>query len=104
MRKISLHAPRPTYLDKTKIVLSALRRLTYAQAQRKLPNFGFTMAQIAEEAGYARSSRFMDTLHCMTDDGMIDKQEWSIPGTVYEKRFVFRLPASVKQTTFIQEK
>lgn len=100
MRKPSIHAPRPTYLEKSKVVLSAIRRLTYRQEQRKLPNFGFTMAQIAEEAGYARSSRFMDTLHCMSDDGLITKEEWAIPGTVYEKRFVFRLPSSVKQTSF----
>lgn len=100
MRKPSRHAPRPTYLEKTKVVLSAIRRLTYRQQERTHLNFGFTMAQIAEEAGYARSSRFMDTLHCMTDDGLIEKQEWAIPGTVYEKRFVFRIPSTVKQTSF----
>lgn len=100
MRKPSIHAPRPSYLKKAEVVLSAIRRLTYRQEQRKLPSFGFTMAQIAEEAGYSRSSRFMDTLHCMSDDGLITKEEWDVSGTVYEKRFVFRLPASVKQTSF----
>lgn len=100
MRKKSVHAPRPAYHDKVEIVTKAIKRLVYEQKKRTHLDFGFTMAQIAEEAGYARSARFMETLHSMCDDGYLVKQEWKIPGTVAPTRYVFRLPSSVKQTSF----
>lgn len=100
MRKKSIHAPRPSYPDKCIVVLKAIARLKYAQAQRHNMDYGFTMAQIAEEAGYARSSRFMDTLLCMCDDGFLEKQEWKSGNQKIPKHFWFRLPATVKQTSF----
>lgn len=100
MRKPSVHAPRPNYRDKTKVVISAIRRLVYEQRLRTNEDFGFTMAQIAEEAGYARSSRFMDTLHCMVSEGLLEMEDRKVIGAAIEKRFVFRLPSTVKQTSF----
>lgn len=100
MRKISVHAPRPSYHDKCDVVIKAIKRLKYAQAQRHNVDYGFTMAQIAEECGYARSSRFMDTLIAMCDDKLLEKQEWDSGNHKMPKRFWFRLPASVKQTSF----
>lgn len=100
MRKKSVHAPRPQYHDKAQVVVKAVRRLVYEQKKRTHLDFGFTMAQIAEEAGYARSARFMETLHSMVDDGFLVKQEWKIPGTIAPTRYVFTLPPSHKQTSF----
>lgn len=92
---------RPNYHDKTSIVLAAVRRLVYEQKLRGGADFGFTMAQIAEEAGYARSQRFMETLYSMCDDKLLDKQEWKSGNPHIPNRVWFRLPVSVKQTTFV---
>lgn len=92
---------RPAYHDKTAIVLAAVRRLVYEQKLRGGPGFGFTMAQIAEEAGYARSQRFMETLHSMVDDKLLEKQEWKSGNSRIPDRFWFRLPSTVKQTSFV---
>lgn len=100
MRKVSVHAPRPSYRDKTKVIQAAVRRLVYEQRLRTNEEFGFSMAQIAEEAGYARSARFMDTLHCMVSEGLLEMDDRKIEGAKIEKRYMFRLPASRKQTTF----
>lgn len=100
MRKPSVHAPRPSYRDKTKVVVSAIKRLVYEQRLRTNEDFGFTMAQIAEASGYARSARFMDTLHCMVSEGLLEMEDRKVIGAKIEKRFVFRLPPSVKQQSF----
>lgn len=92
---------RPNYHEKTAIVLSAVRRLFYEQKLRGGADFGFTMAQIAKEAGYARSQRFMETLYSMCDDKMLDKQEWKSGNTHIPNRVWFRLPVSVKQTSLV---
>jgi hypothetical protein len=97
MRKKSMHAKRPSFFDKSKDVLAAIKRLTYRQAQRTNLDFGFTMAQIAEEAGYARSQRFMETLYSMVDEGMLDKQEWPWSTGAVKTRCVFRIKATHKQ-------
>lgn len=91
---------RPNYHDKAAIVLAAIRRLVYEQKIRGGADFGFTMAQIAQEAGYARSQRFMETLHSMVDDKMLEKQEWKSGNTRIPDRFWFRLPSTVKQKSF----
>lgn len=100
MRKKSVHAPRPRYADKCIVIVNAVKRLKYAQSQRHNIDYGFTMAQIAEEAGYSRSSRFMDTLLSMCDDGLLEKREWKSGNTKMPVHFWFRLPASVKQQSF----
>lgn len=100
MRKKSTHAPRPRYTDKCDAIVKAVRKLVYNQQLRGGPGFGFTMAQIAEEAGYARSSRFMDTLHCMCDDGLLEKQEWKSGNPKMPIHYWFRLPATHKQKSF----
>lgn len=91
---------RPSYHDKCEIVLTAVRRLVYEQKLRGGSDFGFTMAQIAEEAGYSRSQRFMETLYSMCDDKMLQKQEWTSGNAHIPNRVWFRLPVSVKQTSF----
>lgn len=101
MRKVSIHGPRPSYRDKTKVVCAAVRRLVYEQRLRTNEDFGFSMAQIAEEAGYARSARFMDTLHCMVSEGLLEMDTRKIEGAQVETRYMFRLPSSVKQTSFV---
>lgn len=100
MRKKSIHAPRPSYHDKCMLILKAVRSLVYEQTLRGGADFGFTMAQIAERAGYARSQRFMETLYSMCDDKMLDKQEWKSGNAHIPNRVWFRLPSSVKQTSF----
>lgn len=100
MRKKSIHSPRPRYSDKCGVVLKAIRKLVYEQKLRGGVDFGFTMAQIAEEAGYARSMRFMETLNQMVGDGILEAQEWKIPGTVAPNRVVFRIASTHKQTSF----
>lgn len=92
---------RPSYFDKCEIVISAIRRLVYEQKLRTNVDFGFTMAQIAEEAGYSRSQRFMETLYSMCDDGLIEKQEWKSGNPHIPNRVWFRLPSSVKQQLFV---
>lgn len=100
MRKSSIHAPRPRYQDKCEIVLKAVKRLVYNQHHWNTAHgYGFTMATIAEEAGYARSQRFMETLYSMCDDGLLEKAEFS-GNALSDKHYVFRLPSSVKQTSF----
>ena len=100
MRKKSVHGPRPRYADKCKLILAAIRSLVYYQQEYHYEKkHGFTMAQIAERCGYARSQRFMETLYSMADDGMIEKIECSGNGLA-DKTYVFRLPSSVKQTSF----
>lgn len=100
MRKKSLHAPRPRYQDKCELVLKAIKRLVYNQhSWNEARGYGFSMAVIAEETGYARSQRFMETLYSMCDDGLIEKIEFK-GGSLSEKHVVFRLPSSVKQTSF----
>lgn len=101
MRKKSVHAPRPKYQDKCEVVLKAVRKLVYEQKLRGGPGFGFTMADIAQEAGYARSQRFMETLYSMCDDGLLEKQEWKSGNAHIPNRVWFRLPASVKQQSFV---
>lgn len=91
---------RPSYHDKTEIVMTAVRRLVYEQKLRGGGDYGFTMAQIAEEAGYSRSQRFMETLYSMCDDGLLQKQEWQSGNPHIPNRIWFRLPASVKQQSF----
>jgi hypothetical protein len=100
MRKKSVNATRPRYQDKCAVILKAIRKLVYAQQLRGGSDFGFTMAQIAEEAGYARSSRFMDTLHCMCDDKLLEKQECKSGNPKMPIHYWFRLPSSRKQTSF----
>lgn len=100
MRKKSVHAPRPKYHDKTEVVLKAVKRLVYQEKQRNQRYSGFTMAQIAEEAGYARSQRFMETLYSMCDDGLLKKTEWVVSDHGIKNRVEFCLPPSVKQTSF----
>lgn len=92
---------RPAYHDKCQIVLSSVRRLVYEQRLRTNVDFGFTMAQIAEEAGYSRSQRFMETLYSMCDDKLLEKQEWKSGNTHIPNRIWFRLASSVKQTAFV---
>lgn len=100
MRKKSVHAPRPRYQDKCTSIVKALKTLVYYQNEyHHSKAHGFTMAQIAEQAGYARSSRFMDTLHSMHDDGLIERLEFNGNG-LSDKHYVFRLPSSVKQRSF----
>ncbi len=104
MRKSSVHAPRPRYQAKCELVLKAIRRLVYNQHQwNSVRGYGFSMAVIAEEAGYARSQRFMETLYSMCDDGLIEKLEFD-GNALSDKHVIFRLPSSVKQTSYIQEK
>lgn len=100
MAKRRTKVARPSYHDKTEIILTAIKRLVYEQKLRGGADFGFTMAQIAEEAGYARSQRFMETLYSMCDDGMLDKQEWRSGNPQIPNRLWFRLPASTKQVSF----
>lgn len=100
MPKKRVKKSRPSYHDKCEIILAAVRQLVYEQKVRGGPGFGFTMAQIAEEAGYARSQRFMETLHSMVDDKMLEKQEWKSGNSHIPDRFWFRLPSTVKQTSF----
>lgn len=98
MRKKSMHAPRPRYEDKCKTVLIALKRLYYEQRERTHLDFGFTMAQIAEKSGYARSQRFMETLYSMCDDGYLEKQEWQAKNSGPVKtHIVFRIKPDRKQ-------
>ena len=94
---------RPNYHDKTAIVLAAIRRLVYEQKLKGGPGYGFTMAQIAEEAGYSRSQRFMETLYSMCDDKLLEKQEWQSGNAHIPNRVWFRLPTTVKQTSFVAE-
>lgn len=100
MAKKRQKGSRPAYHDKAQIILSAIRSLVYEQTLRGGADFGFTMAQIAEASGYARSQRFMETLYSMADDKMLDKQEWKSGNAHIPDRVWFRLPASVKQTSF----
>ena len=101
MPKKRSKSTRPSYHDKAEIIRSAIRRLVYEQQLRGGPGYGFTMAQIAEEAGYSRSQRFMETLYSMCDDNMLEKQEWKSGNAHIPNRVWFRLPASVKQTSFV---
>lgn len=100
MRKKSVHSPRPRYSEKCDVILKAMRKLVYEQKVRGGADFGFTMAQIAEEAGYARSMRFMETLNQMVGDKLLDVQEWRVAGTIAPNRVVFRIAATHKQKSF----
>lgn len=100
MAKKRVKGSRPSYHNKCQIVLAAIRTLVYEQKLRGGSDFGFSMAQIAEEAGYARSQRFMETLYSMVDDKMIEKQTWKSGNAHIPDRVWFRLPSSVKQTKF----
>jgi len=101
MRKKSVHAPRPGYQDKCNLILKAVRRLMYNRFYGDGNDDGFTMAMIAEEAGYARSARFMDTLHCMVSEGLLVMEDEKVSGAMVEKRYRFHLPSSVKQQSFV---
>lgn len=104
MRKKSIHAPRPRYEDKCKLVIKAIKTLVYFQAEWvNKKHYGFSMKEIAEAAGYARSQRFMETLYSMADDGLIEKIEFDGNGLA-DKHVVFRLPSSVHQSSFISSK
>lgn len=100
MRKKSIHAPRPRYQDKCKAVLAAMRRLIYRQALDGYRSGYMRMSEIAEEAGYARSQRFMETLYSMCDDGLLEKKEWNTGKGITGKEVVFRLPVTHKQQSF----
>lgn len=100
MAKKRQKTTRPNYHDKCEIILAAVRRLVYEQKMRHNIDYGFTMAQIAEEAGYSRSQRFMETLYSMCDDGLLQKQEWDSGNHKIPTRIWFRLMPSVKQTSF----
>lgn len=100
MRKKSIHAPRPRYQDKCDLVLKAIKRIVYEQKMEDKKEGYIRMSEIAEEAGYARSQRFMETLYSMCDDGLIEKIEPDADSPIVEKYVKFRLPSSAKQTSF----
>lgn len=99
MRKKSMHAPRPAYVDKCKVVLKGLHQLIY-NSQYRHQQYGFTMSQIAEASGYARSSRFMETLYSMCDDGLLEMKEIDGRGGPIKKEVLFRFKATFKQKGF----
>lgn len=99
MRKKSMHAPRPRYQDKCKAVLHGLHQLMY-HSEHRYSEYGYTMAQIARASGYARSTRFLETLYSMADDGLIEKKEFEGRGGVIKKEVYFRFKPSLKQKGF----